>query len=93
MDNITKFTEQEMQQIAALQDGYQQNIFLLGQLQLDEINAQNELDQIKKNREDVLKKWQALQTEEQALINALAEKYGDGSLNLKDGTFKPNKNT
>ena len=93
MDNTIKFSDQEMQQITNLQDGYQQNIYLLGQLQLDEINAQNVLDDIKKNREDILKKWQALQSEEQALINALAEKYGDGSLNLKDGKFKPNKNT
>lgn len=93
MDNTIKFSDQEMQQITNLQDGYQQNIYLLGQLQLDEINAQNTLDDIKKNREDIIKKWQGLQAEEQALINALAEKYGDGSLNLKDGTFKPNKNT
>lgn len=90
MSDTIKFTEHEMKDIATLQDSYQQNIFLLGQLQLDEINAQNAIDEIKKSREDVLKKWQALQVEEQNLINALAEKYGDGSLNLKDGTFKPN---
>ena len=90
MSDTIKFTEQEMKQIANLQDNYQQNIFLLGQLQLDEINAQNALDDIKKNRDDILKKWQALQVEEQNLINTLAEKYGDGSLSLKDGTFKPN---
>jgi hypothetical protein len=89
MSDTIKFTEQEMKQIATLQDNYQQNIYLLGQLQLDEINAQNALDDIKKNKEDILKKWQALQLEEQNLINTLAEKYGDGSLNLKDGTFKP----
>lgn len=89
MSDTIKFTEQEMKQIATLQDNYQQNIYLLGQLQLDEINAQNVLDDIKKNKEDILKKWQALQLEEQNLINTLAEKYGDGSLNLKDGTFKP----
>lgn len=93
MSDTIKFTEQEMQQITNLQDNYQQNIYLLGQLQLDEINAQTVLDDIKKNREEILKKWQALQAEEQSIINALAEKYGDGSLNLKDGTFKPNKNT
>ena len=93
MSDTIKFTEQEMIEIATLQDSYQEKIFALGQLQLDEINAQNVLDDIKKNREEILKKWQALQAEEQSIINALAEKYGDGSLNLKDGTFKPNKNT
>ena len=81
MDNTIKFTEQEMLEIATLQDSYQEKIFALGQLQLDEI---------KNNRTEVLKKWQELQAVEQKLINTLAEKYGDGSLNLKDGTFKPN---
>lgn len=90
MDNTIKFTELEMAEIAKLQDAYQEKIFALGQLQLDEINAQNVLDEIKKSREDVLKGWQDLQSSEQKLINTLAEKYGDGSLNLKDGTFKPN---
>lgn len=90
MDNTIKFTELEMIEIAKLQEAYQEKIFALGQLQLDEINAQNMLDDIKKSREDVLKGWQELQVSEQKLINSLAEKYGDGSLNLKDGTFKPN---
>jgi hypothetical protein len=90
MDNTIKFTEPEMVEIATLQESYQEKIFALGQLQLDEINAQNVLDEIKNNRTDVLKKWQELQVVEQKLINTLAEKYGDGSLNLKDGTFKPN---
>lgn len=90
MDNTIKFTEVEMTEIAKLQEAYQEKIFALGQLQLDEINAQNVLDEIKKSREDVLKGWQDLQASEQKLINTLAEKYGDGSLNLKDGTFKPN---
>ncbi len=90
MDNTIKFTELEMIEIAKLQEAYQEKNFALGQLQLDEINAQNVLDDIKKSREDVLKGWQELQVSEQKLINSLAEKYGDGSLNLKDGTFKPN---
>jgi len=90
MDNTIKFTELEMAEIAKLQESYQEKIFALGQLELDEINAQNVLDDIKKSREDVLKGWQDLQSLEQKLINTLAEKYGDGSLNLKDGTFKPN---
>lgn len=79
-----------MTEIAKLQEAYHEKIFALGQLQLDEINAQNVLDDIKKSKEDVIKSWQALQSAEQKLINTLAEKYGDGSLNLKDGTFKPN---
>lgn len=90
MSDITKFTEQEMQEIAILQSKYQQKIFELGQIQLEEI----EIDQSKKELEDrrtsILNEWKDIQKLEENLLNSLATKYGDGSLNLKDGTFKPN---
>ena len=37
MSDVTKFTEEEMQEIAIVQSKYQQKIFELGQLQLEEI--------------------------------------------------------
>ena len=44
MSDVIKFTEEEMQEIAGLQAKYQQKIFELGQLQLQEID----LEQTKK---------------------------------------------
>lgn len=90
MSDVTKFTEEELQNIAKLQAGYQQNIYALGQLDLEKIDLEQQLEQAKNNRNQVLENWKKLQEEEQNLLNTLSQKYGDGVLNLKDGTFKPN---
>lgn len=89
MSDVTKFTEQEMQEIAIVQSKYQQKIFELGQLQLEEIELDQTKTELTDRRSAILTEWKDIQKLEESLLNNLATKYGDGSLNLKDGTFKP----
>jgi hypothetical protein len=89
MSDVTKFTEQEMQEIAIVQSKYQQKIFELGQLQLEEIELEQNKTDLIDRRSAILVEWKDVQKLEESLLNNLATKYGDGSLNLKDGTFKP----
>jgi len=89
MSEVTKFTEQEMQEIAIVQSKYQQKIFELGQLQLEEIELEQTKTELTDRRTAILAEWKDIQKLEEGLLNNLATKYGDGSLNLKDGTFKP----
>lgn len=89
MSDTIKFTEQEMQSIAKLQSDYQQSIFALGQLDLEKTDLEQQLSQIKEQRDKVYENWKNIQNQENDLLNSLSQKYGDGSLNLKDGTFKP----
>lgn len=88
-DNITKFTSEEMQEIANLQAKYQQRIIELGQLQLEEIDLEQTKQELSQRKTSILDSWKTIQQEEQNLLNKLADKYGNGSLNLRDGTFKP----
>jgi hypothetical protein len=90
MSEITKFTEQEMQEIAILQSKYQQKIFELGQVQLEEIELEQTKTTLSERKTAILTEWKDIQKLEENLLNSLATKYGNGSLNLKDGTFKPN---
>lgn len=89
MSDTIKFTEQEMQSIAKLQSDYQQSIYALGQLDLEKTDLDQQLSQIKEQRDKVYENWKNIQNQENELLNSLSQKYGDGSLNLKDGTFKP----
>jgi hypothetical protein len=88
-ENVTKFTEQEMQSIGQLQAKYQQKIFELGQLELAKLELQQEQDNWEASRKQVLEDWKKIQGEENNLLQQLSQKYGDGVLSLKDGTFKP----
>lgn len=92
MNDVTKFTEEEMQEIALLQNKYQQKIFELGQIKLEEIDLDQTKLALEEKKVTVLNDWKILQKEEEDLLNKLASKYGNGSLNLKDGTFKPVSN-
>lgn len=89
MNETTKFTEEEMQEIAGLQAKYQQKIFELGQIQLEEINLVQIKTDLENKKTNILQEWKQFQKDEESLLNKLAGKYGNGSLNLRDGTFKP----
>jgi hypothetical protein len=88
MSDIVKFTEEEIQSIAKLQSDYQQSIYTLGQLDLEKTDLQLQLDEITKKRTEIYDNWKKLQQQEVNILNSLSQKYGDGSLNLKDGTFR-----
>lgn len=85
----TKLTQEEMQTIASLRAKYQEKMFKLGQVKFDEISVQDALKRLKEKEESLIKEWKEVQEEEQGVLKTLAEKYGDGSLNLNDGTFTP----
>ena len=89
MSDVIKFTNEEMMSIAKLQSNYQQHIFELGQIDLEKTDLEQQLRELTQRRNDVFDNWKKTQQEENNLLNDLSQKYGDGSLNLKDGTFKP----
>jgi hypothetical protein len=89
MSEVTKFTEQEMQSIAQLQNDYQQHIFSLGQIDLEKTDLEQQLQELLAKRTEIFNDWKKTQQDENNLLSTLSQKYGDGSLNLKDGTFKP----
>lgn len=89
MSEEIKFTQEEMQEIADLQSNYQQKIFQLGQIRLDEISIEDAKKNLETRQEEVMTEWKEIQKTENELVNKLAGKYGNGSLNLKDGTFTP----
>jgi hypothetical protein len=88
-ENVTKFTEQEMQSIGQLQARYQQKIFELGQLELAKLELDQEQTNWQNSRNQVLEDWKKIQSDENDMLQQLSQKYGDGVLSLKDGTFKP----
>lgn len=87
MSDVIKFTDEELQSIAKLQADYQQSIFALGQIDLEKTNAEQQLRLLTEQREKVFENWKNLQKQESDLLNSLSQKYGEGTLSLKDGTF------
>ncbi len=92
MSEVTRFTEEEMQEIAQLQSKFQERIFGLGQVEVDQLSLQESANNLNERKKAIVEDLQNLRKEENDIVNKLASKYGNGSLSLRDGTFTPSEN-
>ena len=87
----TKFSQEEMDKIKKIQSSYLGVQQAFGQLEVNRIRLEQQLDATQQASVELRDKFSEVQTNEQKLIEELNEKYGDGSLDLESGTFTPNK--
>lgn len=80
-DPIT-LEQEELQRIASIQQVSQNITFEFGSIEL----AKRALEAREDRADEAL---DALKVSENELVQSLSEKYGDGSINLQDGTFEP----
>ena len=86
-----KFTEEEMGKIKEVQSSYLGVQQAFGQLEVNRIRLEQQLDATQQASVELRDKFSEVQTNEQKLIEELNEKYGDGSLDLESGAFTSNK--
>jgi hypothetical protein len=49
----------------------------------------SQLNQLKQVREEKLAEFEELRKQETELLETLKEKYGEGEINIQEGTFTP----
>ena len=74
MSDIVKFTDVELQAIAKLQTDYQQNIYMLGQIDLEKTDLEQQLQELQTKRTEIFENWKKTQQEESNLLNSLSQK-------------------
>ena len=89
MTTPQKFSDQYIESIKSLQSKYQEKILYFGQLTLERLSIEQSIKNLNEEENKAKLEYLELQKEEELLIESLSSKYGDGSLNLKDGTFTP----
>jgi hypothetical protein len=89
MNNTQKFTDLEMSSIQSIQQKYQEKLVQFGQLNISRISIESSIKELNAVEIRLKEEFLELQKEEQSLISELSSKYGNGQLNLKDGTFTP----
>ena len=87
----TKFTQKEMDKIKEVQSSYLGVQQAFGQLEVNRIRLEQQLDATQQASVELRDKFTETQQNEQKFIEELNTKYGDGSLDLESGTFTPNK--
>lgn len=91
MSDTIKFTDDEVNEIRFLQNKFQDKLIKFGQIQLETIELEDRLLALKNEQNRLKTEYLSLQRTEQELMDKLTNKYGEGSLNLKEGTFTPSK--
>ena len=89
MNNVIKFTNEEMESIKKLQQAYQEKVIVFGQLNIERISIEHAIKELNEAENKLREEYLQLQTDETKLLSDLSSKYGDGNLSLKDGTFTP----
>jgi hypothetical protein len=91
MSDTIKFTDDEVNEIRFIQNKFQEKLIKFGQIQLETIELEDRLTLLKNEQSRLKTEYLSLQKTEQELMDKLTNKYGEGSLNLKEGTFTPSK--
>ena len=84
-----KFTDEELQSLQGLQTSYQEKQAILGQLAVQRILLNQQMEALEIRTEEVETEYQTVQQEEQDIVKTLNEKYGPGQLDPTTGVFTP----
>ena len=92
-DQETKFTEDELKSLSDLQSSYQQKQLQFGQLRVQRLLVQQQLDSISDAEAKLEVEYGDVQETERNLVKQLNEKYGPGNLDPATGVFTPTPKT
>jgi hypothetical protein len=82
-----KLDKEHLEQIQTLQQGYAENANVLGNIAIERYALQQRLTQIETEEQSKLQEIESLKQQESDLIIKLRERYGEGEINIQDGTF------
>jgi len=88
-DQETKFTEDELKSLQDLQNAYQGKQLQFGQLRVQRLLVQQQLDSIDDAEAKLEVEYGEVQETERNLVKQLNDKYGPGNLDPATGVFTP----
>ena len=91
MSEQIKFTEEEMKTLRGLQDSYTEKQSELGQLSVQRILLNQQLDALDERQTFLENEYKKIQQRETDFVKTLNNKYSQGQLDPDTGVFTPNK--
>ena len=89
MSETKKITENELAEVKMLQSKFQESIYRMGNLYVEKMNLDAAVEAFVDREKKLKEEWSSLQKLEQSLLDKIVKTYGEGSLNMNDGTFTP----
>ena len=89
MSKTKKLDTAHLQEIQDLQDKFINNTNLLGNVSIKLHVLKTQIDATNNEQQLLIEEFEKLQQQEQALLDTMRERYGDGQVNIVEGTFTP----
>lgn len=84
-----KLDKEHLDELQKLQSSYAANANTLGSISLEQIAIQRRLDYLNTEQDRLYTEFESLRQQEQTLLEKMRERYGEGQINLAEGTFTP----
>lgn len=84
-----KLDKEHLDEIQALRDSFAKNSQALGNIYLEEVSLKQRIDMLDAERAKYIQSFSDLRKQEQDLLDKMRERYGDGEINIAQGTFTP----
>jgi predicted transcriptional regulator len=84
-----KLDKEHLDELQNLRNSFATNANALGSISLEQIAINRRLEYLNSEQERFYTEFEALRKQEQELLDKMRERYGDGQINIADGTFTP----
>ncbi len=82
-----KLDKEHLDEIQSLRELFANNANNLGSISLEQIAINRRLEFLNAEQDKLYSEFESLRTKEQELLEKMRERYGDGQINIADGTF------
>lgn len=83
------FDKGEMDELQELQSNYQQKQLEFGQIKVQKILLEQQVDALETREQELQSEYEGLQKKERDLVQKYIDKYGPGNLDPNTGIFTP----
>jgi predicted transcriptional regulator len=84
-----KLDKEHLEEIQSLRESFANNANNLGSVALEQIAMNRRMEFLNAEQERLYNEFESLRNQEQELLEKMRERYGEGQINIADGTFTP----
>lgn len=89
MSQPIKITEADFSAIKALQEKFHEMVIKLGSLQVEKMELDQTINDFVEREKKLREDWLVLKKQDEEMRDKMVTTYGEGSLNMEQGTFIP----
>ena len=84
-----KLDKEHLDAIQSLSERFTQNASWLGNVSIEQALIKRQAEQLDAQHEELMRQFDEMREQESELLEKLKERYGDGEINIANGTFTP----